>query len=110
MKYILPAATLIFPLIAFLIAGVIELRSGKRAAEKILSLTSVLLGILVYGLFLAPGFLPGFTVGNWLIFSAAAVASSGAIIPYSRRSSSVLVAIGGLELVFIGIFFAKPIV
>jgi hypothetical protein len=110
MKYILPGAELIFPLIAFLAAGVIELRSGKRPAEKILSLVSVLLGILVYGLFWAPEFLPGFTVGNWLTFSAAAVASSGAIIPYSRRSSSILVAVGGLYLVFIGIFFAKPIV
>ena len=110
MRYILPGVTLIFPLIAFLIAGVTELRSRRRAAEKILSLTSVLLAILVYGLFLAPEFWPGFAVGNWLIFSAAAVASSGAIIPYSRRSSSVLVAIGGLELVFIGVFFANPIV
>jgi|SRR5882724_10207938 len=110
MKYILSGATLIFPLIAFLIAGVIELRSEKRLAEKLLSLIAVLLGILVYGLFCAPEFLPGFTVGNWLILSAAAVAASGAIIPYSRRSSSVLVAVGGLELVFIGIFFAKPIV
>jgi hypothetical protein len=54
--------------------------------------------------------MPGFTVGNRLIFSVAAVASSGAIIPYSKRSSSVLVAIGGLELVFVGIFFASPIV
>jgi hypothetical protein len=110
MKYILPGLMLAFLLIAFLIAGVIELRSEKRLAEKILSLIPVLLGILVYGLFWAPEFSPGLVVGNWLTLSAAAVASSGAIIPFSRRSSSVLVAVGGLELVFIGIFFAKPIV
>jgi len=110
MKYILPTVAILSPLVAFIIAGAIELRSNGRLAERACGLVSVAFGILVYGLFFAPEFLPGFTVGNWLTLAAAAVASSGAIIPYSRRSSSVLVAVGGLALVFIGIFFAKPIV
>jgi len=112
MKYVLPTVVVLLPLVAFLIAGAIELQSGRRPAGKTLSLVPVLLGILVYGLSWGPVFLPHFPelrFGNWLTFSSAVVACSGPVIPYSRRSSSALVAFGGLELVFIGIFFARAI-
>jgi len=84
MKYVLPAAVVLLPLVAFLIAGVIELQSGRRPVEKALSLVPVLLGILVYGVSWGPVFLPHFPelrFGNWLTFSSAVVACSGAVIP-----------------------------
>src|SRR5260370_5074951 len=111
MQYLLPTVAALSPLIAFIMAGALELRSNRSLAEKLFSLAPVALGILVFGLFWAPEFLPHIAKFGirWLTFFSAAVASSGAVVPFSRRSSAVLVALGGLMLAFIGIFFPEAI-
>jgi hypothetical protein len=48
--------------------------------------------------------------GRMMAMFFAVIACSGAFINYSRRSSSILIALGGLELTFISIFFSQPMV
>lgn len=109
MKLLLLVA-LFFPLVAFCIAGVEELRSTKNAAAKLRSLIPVILGIAVFGISLAPQVVLQITPSSSITLSramtmvSAIIASSGAVIAYSRRSSSVWIACGGLVLAFSWMF------
>jgi hypothetical protein len=53
MKFLLLVA-FFFPLVAFCIAGVGELRSTTNAVAKLRGLVPVILGIAVFGISLAP--------------------------------------------------------
>ena len=114
MNSVIATVVIALPLLAFLVAGVVELRCNARAAIKAVTLIPILLGILLYGLSVAPALFPSLdklesASGRSETFYAAVISSSGAFVPYARRLSSILVALGGLMLVFIGIFFSKAI-
>src|SRR4051794_30698726 len=97
---------MLFPLVAFLIAAVTELRSDRSLAQKLARLVPVILGLAAFVLSFNPqGFLH-VTASSSVILSqvmtmiCAVIASSGSFIAYSRRSSSALIALGGLVLAF----------
>jgi len=97
-------------ILAFFIAGGIELASNRSRAEKLRCSIPIILGIA--SLFLlfeqepifvaTPSLYQTFRL-VMMIFSAI-IACSGVFIIYSRRSSSILVACGGLLLTFLWMF------
>jgi len=116
MNLFFPLLAVSFPGIAFCTTGVIELRSDRKVATRMLCLVPVLLGLGLYGSLWSPEpplHLPTFlTIANerFVTLIAAAVACSGAFINFSKKTSSILIALGGLEMVFVSIFFSRPIV
>jgi len=99
-----------FPLLAFCIAGVSELRAKRSRGETLARLIPISLGIVVFVLALSPqGFFHvtpegSLTLSRVMTMFSSVVACSGALISYSRRSSSVWMAFGGLMLTFIWMF------
>ena len=95
-----------FPLVAFVIAGITELRSDRSLGQKLGILLPITLGIAAFVLSFNPqGFLhvtasSSMTLSRVMTMLCAAIACSGSFILYSRRLSSVLVALGGLVLAF----------
>jgi len=98
------------PLLAFCIAAIAELRSKAKRLDKIRNLIPVVLGIAAIGLTIHPGRVLPLTPTSSITFSrimtlfSAAIACSGVFISYSRRSSAVWVASGGLFLALIWMF------
>jgi hypothetical protein len=98
------------PLLAFCVSGVTELRSKRTRAEKLRSLIPIILGIVAFGLALNPqGLLhvtpnSSVTLSRVMTMLSAAIACSGVFITYSRRSSAVWIACGGLVLAFFWMF------
>ena len=100
--------------ITFVLAAILELRSDAKLALKIQNLIPAILGLTIVAVSGASGNL--FTdpsssysgLAHWIAFSSAVVGSSGALIRYSRKSSSILIALGGLTLAFLWIFFGQP--
>ncbi len=105
MKQLL-AVVMFFPLFAFLIAGLIELRSDMSLAQRLGKVVPIILGLTAFVLFFNPqGFLhvtpsSSVTLSRVMTMVCAVVASSGAFLAYSRRVSSALVAVGGLVLAY----------
>jgi hypothetical protein len=100
----------LLPGLAFCTAAVIELRSDRKLGTRVLCLLPVLIGLSLYGSLWSPEplHLPAFlTIANdrFVTLIAATVACSGAFINFSKRASSILIALGGLEMVFVSIFF-----
>ena len=101
----------LLPLLAFLVAGVAELRSNRKLAGKLSSLVPVVLGIAAFGfsfnpeIFLALTPSSSVTLSRVMTLFSALIACSGSFVPYSRRSSSVLIAAGGLLTAFFWMFF-----
>jgi hypothetical protein len=99
-----------FPLIAFCIAAVAELRSQITHLHKFRNLIPLALGVISFGLSIHPGRLlsltpiSSVTLSRIMTFSSAGIACSGVFLNYSRRSSGIWVASGGLVLVLIWIF------
>jgi len=99
-----------FPLLAFCAAGLAELRSKSGPSGKVRNLIPVLLGIVAFGVSIHPGrLLPidatsSITLSRVMTFVSAAIACSGVFITYSRRSTAVWVASGGLVLMLIWMF------
>jgi hypothetical protein len=115
MNLFFPLLVVSFPGLAFCMAGVIELRSERKLAARMLCLVPVLLGLGLYASLWSPEplHLPEFLrIANerFVTLIAATVACSGAFITFSKKTSSILIALGGLEMVFVSIFFSKPIV
>jgi hypothetical protein len=104
-----------FPLLAFCVAGVNELRSKRSGPEKLRSLIPIILGFAAFGLSLNPqGLLQvtpnsSVTLSRVMTMFSAVVACSGVFITYSRRSSAVWVACGGLVLA-LGWMFERVVV
>ena len=99
-----------FPLLAFCLAGFIELRSERNGIEKLRNLIPIILGIAAFGLCWNPQALFEVTPNSSVILSwvmtmfSAAIACSGVFISYSRRASAVWVASGGLLLTLFWMF------
>lgn len=115
MKFVLPAILIVFPLFAFCFAAITELRSSESPWKKSLALAPIVFGLVVYGFAWGPFRLLHIPFaspvgGRMMAMFSALVACSGAFVGYSRRRSSVLIALGGLELMFVYIFFNEPIV
>ena len=100
-----------FPLAAFCLAGVIEIRSSRSGIAKVRSLVPIALGIAAFGLLFgpaawfiepAPGAWP--TISRVMTIVSAVIASSGVFISYSRRASAIWVACGGLLLALVWMF------
>jgi hypothetical protein len=105
------ALILVFvPVVAFCVAGYNELRSSRSAAEKLRNLIPITLGIAAFALSMNPqGLLhvtpnSSVTLSRVMTLFSAVVACSGVFITYSRRSSAVLVASGGLLLALFWMF------
>jgi hypothetical protein len=98
------------PPLAFLAAGVMELRSDQPALRKLGKLIPAILGLAVFTLFLNPQFFLDYTVSSSILVCrvmtliSAVIASSGAFVSYSRRGSSALIAGGGLVMAFFWMF------
>ena len=108
-------AVMVLPLPFFLVAGVLELRSGASCARRIANLIPVVLAIAAYGLSWNPGvFLPialsaPIMYGKVMTMVFAVIACSCAFFTYSRRGSAILVASGALFMAFVWVFFGHPI-
>jgi len=102
---------LVFPLFAYCAAGIIELRSDKDLGHKLATLISSLLGIPAFAMACGLGSILRFPTGSimadgrTLAMLSGIIASSGAFLTYSRKISAVLMALGGLALMFLYIFF-----
>lgn len=100
----------LFPLLAFCVAADGELRSEAKRKEKAWNLIPIALGMAAFGLSLDPQRFfhvtatSSITLSRVMTLLSAAIASSGAFVDYSRRSSSVWVASGGLVLAFFWMF------
>jgi hypothetical protein len=100
------AVVMFFPLFAFLIAGLMELRSDSSLAQRVGKLVPVILGLAAFVLSFNPqGFLhatpsSSVTLSRVMTMVCAAIACSGAFMVYSRRISSIFIALGGLVLAF----------
>jgi len=98
------------PVVAFCVAGYTELRSRRSAAEKLRTLTPIILGIAAFAVSLNPQGLLQMTPNSSVTLSrvmtmfSAVIACSGVFITYSRRSSAVWVATGGLLLALFWMF------
>jgi hypothetical protein len=97
-------------ILAFFVAGGIELTSKRSRAEKFRCSIPIILGIaslflnfeqdVVYNL--TPSLYETFRLVMMIL--SAIIACSGLFITYSRRSSSILVACGGLLVTFMWMF------
>jgi len=95
-----------FPVLAFAVAGFIELRSGKRSTEKLRNLIPIILGIAAFGFGVDPQEVLGAawtptssaTLAHLLAMFSVVIACSGLFMSYSRRASAISVAAGGLVL------------
>jgi len=106
---------LLFPLLCFCVAGVNELRLGKTVSAKLGNFIPSLLGIGAFAIACGLGRVlhlgPDSFVANGRVMSVlcAVIASSSAFVQFSRKSSGVFVALGGLELVFFYAFFSEVV-
>jgi len=97
-------------ILAFFIAGGIELASNRSRAAKLRCSIPIILGIasfflnfeqyVVYNL--TPSLYETFRLVMTIL--SAIIACSGLFITYSRRSSTILVACGGLLVTFMWMF------
>lgn len=98
-----------FPLVAFVVAAATEL-GASRAIGDLRRLVAPFVGIAVLGLDLNPGIVGVATpeasevLSHVLVMVASVVSCSGVFVTYSRRSSAIWVALGGLTLVFVSMF------
>lgn len=99
-----------FPLAAFCLAAFAELRSTRSAVDRLRSLIPIILGIVAFALFLSPQVLLHVTPNSSVVLSrvmtlfSSVIACSGVFITYSRRSSAMWVAFGGLALALFWMF------
>lgn len=106
---------MVLPLFAFLIAGLMEWRSDRSLAQRIGKVVPIILGLAAFVLFFNPqGFLhvtpsSSVTLSRVMTMVCVLIACSGAFVVYSRRISSMLVALGGLVLAF-GWMFNRVVV
>jgi hypothetical protein len=101
---------LFFPLLAFCLAGAIEMRSDKDPMQKFTSLIPIVLGVIAFGLWFGPGWLlqitpeSSVTLSRIMTMVSAIIACSGVFVSFSRRTSAMWVASGGLVLAFFWMF------
>lgn len=106
----LALVVMFLPLLAFVVAGAIELRSPRRVIEKLGSAVPIMLGVAAFALLFGPGeSFMGTPRNGWLIsrvmtMVSAVVACSGVFVSYSRRASARWMACGGLLLALIWMF------
>ena len=99
-----------FPLLAFCIAGIIELRSVRSPLQKLRNLIPIVLGIAAFGLCLYPEAFFELTpnssenLSHVMTMFSALIACSGVFITYSRRATGVWLASGGLLLALLWMF------
>jgi len=108
--YKIPALLLVsFPLIAFLVVGATELVASRAAGDLARRLLAPFLGIAALALVWKPGMVgvatpaESISLGYILALVACIISFSGVFVTYSRRSSNVLMALGGLTLVFVSL-------
>jgi hypothetical protein len=108
--YRIPAfIVVVFPLLAFVVVGWTELRASRAAGDLLRRLVPPLLGVAALGLIWNPAAVGVVTaeesegLSYILVLVASVVACSGVIVTYSRRSSGIWMALGGLTLVFVSL-------
>jgi hypothetical protein len=101
---------LFFPLVAFGWAAVTEARSHLRLGERIGRLIPILCGVAAFLAWFDPQGVfhvtPSGTVwvSRIMTIVSAVIACSGVFTTYSRRSTAILVALGGLVLALAWMF------
>ncbi len=106
----LALVVMFFPLLAFGLAGLIELRSRRTGVEKLRSFIPIVLGLAAFGLLFGPGWFidvtpeASLTISRVMTMVSAVIACSGVFVSYSRKASAVWVACGGLLLAFVWMF------
>jgi hypothetical protein len=94
--------------------AILEVRSDAKLVQKIRNLVPVILGLAIVAIScgaakLFPDPSSSYSgLAHWIAFSSTLVGSSGALVSYSKRFSSVLMALAGLTLAFLWIFFGQP--
>jgi hypothetical protein len=95
--------------------GTIEFKSNLKLPRKVISLVPVILALAVLGVFIAPDDRLLSAIGSssheiapLMVLLSGIIGSSGAVISYSRKSSSILMALTGLMLAFLWFFFNHP--
>jgi hypothetical protein len=107
-------AMAVVPGLLAVLVSIAEMRSGARFADKIRRLAPTTLAVTLAVLFLLLGRgIDAFSVSTvWLAGSmtslAVVVGLSGALIGYSRRSSSILMALAGFILAYYWAFLSLP--
>ena len=109
--YKLPALLLLFfPLVSFLVVAVTELLATSTVSNLVRRLVPPSLGTAALALVWNPGMFGVVTseglarLSYILVLLASIVSCSGVFFTFSRRSSGVWMAIGGLTLVFVSLF------
>jgi hypothetical protein len=109
--YKLPAIIFVFfPLLAFVIAGATELRTSRAIGDLLRRVGPAVLGIATLYVAVYPRTVGVVTpegseaLSHLLVMVAAFVACSGVFISYSRRSSGIWIALGGLTLIFVSLY------
>ena len=99
-----------FPLVAFAVVGITEIRSSRTGTEKVRRLVPVVLGVASFGLLFGPGWFllvtpeASVTISRVMTMVSVLIASSGSFVNYSRRSSGIWMAFGGLLLALAWMF------
>lgn len=105
-KFIVLASALV-PGVIPCIVGIVEVRSEMKLAEKMRTLVPVILALCILVVFLAP--IPSSQVlSRSMTVLSFIVGISGAVVRYSRKSSSILMAVTGLILALFWILFSQP--
>ena len=108
-------AIVLIPAVISCTVGAIEFRSKLTSLHKLINLLPVILTLAVLGIFLVPDDRLLTPIGSssqqitpLMVFLSGAIGGSGAVITYSRKSNSILMALTGLMLAFLWFFFNHP--
>jgi hypothetical protein len=114
-QMIVAYAIVLIPAVICCTVGAVELRSGTKLPRKLINLFPVVLALVVLGVFIAPNDRLLEAIGSsshriapFMVLLSGIIGSSGAVISYSRKSSSILMALTGLMLAFLWFFFNQP--
>ena len=110
---ILALVAILSPIVFLVAAGATELRASAKVSVKLVRLIPIAMGIAIVICSCLPN-APGRSgrmgpiSSGWMAFASSVVASSGGLVPYARRRTATLVAVAGLVLTFLWIFFSEP--
>ena len=107
-------ATAFIPGVISGVVGIAELRSDIEFEKKVRNLIPVILALALVVIFFLLERVIDVTspsmpwLARWMTALSAFVGLSGALIRYSRKSSSILMALAGLMLAFFWMFCSVP--
>lgn len=100
-------ASAVVPGVIPCIVGIVEARSELKLAEKMRTFVPVILALCILVVFLAP-IRSSHVLSRSMTLLSFIVGISGAVVRYSRKSSSILMAVAGFILALFWILFSQP--